>query len=166
MILNNSRNMEKGDLLKICFSAAEERPHFEKVLLEETAAAGKRSVRRFLTEKGFPDRFVRTLFQICTIPEDRILSQLGKKERALLLDSLFKFSAVIESKDGFNKAMATGGGIPREEVQAKTMESRIQDGLFFAGEVLDADGDTGGYNLQFAFSSAKLAADHMARLHS
>ena len=55
--------------------------------------------------------------------------------------------------------LATGGGIDLKEVNPKTMESRICEGLFFAGEVLDVDGDTGGYNLQFAFSSAKLAAD-------
>ena len=166
LILNNSRDMEKGDLLKICFTGRQERQLFQKDLLEVTASAGKRTLRRYLTERDIPDRFVRTLFQICGIPEDRILSQLGKKERGLLLDSLFKFSAVIESKAGFNKAMATGGGISRDEVQAKTMESRVQEGLYFAGEILDVDGDTGGFNLQFAFSSAKLAADHMIRRSS
>ncbi len=59
----------------------------------------------------------------------------------------------------YDEAMATRGGVSRREVNAKTMESRLVPGLYFAGEVLDVDGDTGGFNLQFAFSSGKLAAD-------
>ena len=59
--------------------------------------------------------------------------------------------------------MATSGGIDTVEVQGKTMESRLVSGLHFAGEVLDVDGDTGGYNLQFAFSSGALAADHIIK---
>ena len=54
--------------------------------------------------------------------------------------------------------MATRGGIALDSVNAKTMESKIVPGLFFAGEVLDIDGDTGGYNLQAAFSTGYLAA--------
>jgi hypothetical protein len=54
--------------------------------------------------------------------------------------------------------MVTRGGVSLEDVNAKTMESKIVPGLFFAGEVLDIDGDTGGYNLQAAFSTGYLAA--------
>ena len=57
----------------------------------------------------------------------------------------------------FNKAMATAGGVNRAEINPKTMESRIVPGLFFAGEIMDIDGDTGGYNLQAAFSTGSLA---------
>ena len=59
--------------------------------------------------------------------------------------------------------MVTRGGVSLSEVNPKTMESRIVPGLYFAGEVFDIDGDTGGYNLQFAFSSGKLAADSMVK---
>ncbi len=55
--------------------------------------------------------------------------------------------------------MVTAGGVTLGEVDRKTMESRLQKGLYFCGEILDVDGDTGGYNLQAAFSTAKLAAD-------
>ena len=55
--------------------------------------------------------------------------------------------------------MVTSGGIALDEVDRKTMESKLQKSLYFCGEILDIDGDTGGYNLQAAFSTAKLAAD-------
>ena len=57
--------------------------------------------------------------------------------------------------------MATAGGVSLSEVNKKTCESKIHPGLFFAGEVLDIDGDTGGYNLQAAFSTAYLAAQRI-----
>lgn len=64
----------------------------------------------------------------------------------------------IEKVGGFNIAMATAGGVSLDEVNPKTMESKLQKGLFFAGEILDIDGDTGGYNLQAAFSTGYVAA--------
>ena len=59
----------------------------------------------------------------------------------------------------FSIAMATAGGLYRDEINRKTMESKIVRGLYFAGEVIDVDGDTGGYNIQWAFSSGKAAAE-------
>lgn len=68
----------------------------------------------------------------------------------------WKFS--IADYVGYRRAVVTAGGVSLDEVVARTMASRIRPGLFFAGEVLDIDGDTGGYNLQFAFSTGVLAA--------
>ncbi|MBE6428894.1 MAG: NAD(P)/FAD-dependent oxidoreductase, partial [Planctomycetaceae bacterium] len=62
-----------------------------------------------------------------------------------------------QSVGSFREAMVTAGGIALSEIDRQTMESRKVPGLFFAGEVLDVDGDTGGFNLQFAFSSGFLA---------
>jgi predicted flavoprotein YhiN len=71
------------------------------------------------------------------------------------------FPAEIGALGGFEKAMVTAGGISLGEVDSSTMASRVAEGLYFAGEVLDYDGDTGGYNLQAAFSSADAAARAM-----
>ena len=65
----------------------------------------------------------------------------------------------ITSIGSFNQAMATAGGIALSEINTKTMELKKHPGLYAVGEVLDIDGMTGGYNLQFAYSSAKAAAD-------
>ena len=64
----------------------------------------------------------------------------------------------IKSHVGYERCVVTAGGVSLQEVSQKTMESKLEEGLYFAGEVLDLDGDTGGYNLQIAFSTAALAA--------
>jgi predicted flavoprotein YhiN len=65
----------------------------------------------------------------------------------------------IKSYVGYERCVVTAGGVNLSEVSQKNMESKLVKGLFFAGEVLDLDGDTGGYNLQIAFSTAALAAE-------
>ena len=64
---------------------------------------------------------------------------------------------------GYERCVVTAGGVSAESVIAKTLESRLCSGLYFAGEVLDLDGDTGGYNLQIAFSTGNLAGSSAAR---
>ena len=63
---------------------------------------------------------------------------------------------------GYERCVVTAGGVNLQEVSQKTMESKLVPGLYFAGEVLDLDGDTGGYNLQIAFSTGALAAQSAA----
>ena len=67
----------------------------------------------------------------------------------------------IDELGGFHIAMVTTGGVKLKEVNPTTMESRKQKGLYFVGEVLDVDGDTGGYNIQAAFSTAYLCAKNI-----
>ena len=69
----------------------------------------------------------------------------------------------IESYTGYERCVVTAGGVSLKEVVAKSMRSRLDDGLYFAGEVLDLDGDTGGYNLQIAFSTGALAGRSAAQ---
>ena len=70
----------------------------------------------------------------------------------------------IESYVGYERAVVTAGGISLKDVSRKSMESKLVKGLYFAGEILDLDGDTGGYNLQIAFSTASLAVEHALTL--
>jgi hypothetical protein len=79
--------------------------------------------------------------------------------RSALVTHCTELPLRVERLGDFAVAMATRGGIALEQVNAKTMESKIVPGLFFAGEVLDIDGDTGGYNLQAAFSTGYCAAE-------
>ena len=68
----------------------------------------------------------------------------------------------IEDYKGFDRAVVTAGGVSLKEIVPKTMASRLRPGLYFCGEVLDLDGDTGGYNLQIAFSTGALAGTNAA----
>ena len=69
----------------------------------------------------------------------------------------------IKSYRPFKEAIITAGGIPTLEISSKTMESKIINKLYFAGEIIDVDGDTGGYNLQIAFSTGWLAAESIIK---
>ena len=69
----------------------------------------------------------------------------------------------IAKHAGYRRAVVTAGGVSINEIVAKTMQSRLDKGLFFAGEVMDIDGDTGGYNLQMAFSTGALAGISAAK---
>ena len=80
-----------------------------------------------------------------------------------LPDKLKEWRFVIDSCVGYRRAVVTAGGVDLKEVNTKTMQSKIVEGLYFAGELLNLDADTGGYNLQIAFSTGALAAKSIVR---
>ena len=86
-------------------------------------------------------------------------SQLSGKALHSMMSLITQDTYSVSGLGGFNVAMVTKGGVDLDEINIKTMECKKYPGLFFAGEVLDVDGDTGGYNLQFAFSSGYTAAN-------
>ncbi|MFZ4741369.1 MAG: NAD(P)/FAD-dependent oxidoreductase, partial [Bacteroidales bacterium] len=92
------------------------------------------------------------------ISADKLCNQISAEERKRIRLWLKDFRFEITGSRSFAEAIITAGGIDLKEVNPKTMESKLVKGLFFAGEVLDLDADTGGYNLQIAFSTAWLAA--------
>ena len=79
------------------------------------------------------------------------------------MSELTKCTFNLSGIGGMNSAMVTAGGISLKEINPTTMESRKQKGLYCIGEVLDIDGDTGGYNIQAAFSTAYLCAKHLSK---
>ena len=80
-----------------------------------------------------------------------------------LPDKLKEWRFEIKTYTGYERAVITAGGIPQKEIIAKTMASKKQPNLYFAGEIIDIDGDTGGYNLQVAFSTGALAGESAAQ---
>ena len=84
-------------------------------------------------------------------------SQITSQERRTIKKWLKNLRFEVKGHRGFDEAMVTAGGVDLKQVDAHTMESRLVKGLYFAGEVLDIDGDTGGFNLQAAFSTGRLA---------
>jgi len=96
------------------------------------------------------------------IPGEKKLGDLNKREMRYLADSLSRFPVPVRGLEGFDSAMTTAGGVALNEVNPNTMESRLVPGLYFAGEVLDVDGDSGGYNIQAAFSTGRLAGKSAA----
>jgi len=84
------------------------------------------------------------------------------KERKQIVELLKNFSCTVTGHRGFKEAVITAGGVALDEVSPKTLESKLKKGLYFAGEVLNLDANTGGYNLQIAFSTGWLAAESVA----
>lgn len=96
--------------------------------------------------------------------QDGPLSKLTRDERRALVKALTAFPLEIVDGRGYNFAEVTSGGVSLDEVNPKTMESRLAPGLYFVGEILDVDGRIGGFNFQWAWSTAKVAGRALARL--
>ena len=156
-ILDSSRYIEPGDLLKIAIVPYENTEEFDKILRQTVEREGGKEVRSILRDFGVADRLVGALFQTSSLPADLRGSQLDKITRRKISELLTALPCRVTAVGGFDRAMVTAGGVALPEVDRKTMMSRRVPGLYFAGEVLDIDGDTGGYNLQFAWSSGSLA---------
>lgn len=158
VILNNSRCFEKGDILKINFTNHDNSEEFKKYFDELILSSGKSNVKTVLKEFDLPKRFIEKIMIMADVKEDTACNQLEKSKRKLLLELLSNHPFKVDRLGGFHIAMVTKGGVATEEINPKTMESKKQPNLYFAGEVIDYDGDTGGFNIQAAFSTGKLAA--------
>ncbi|MGC4005581.1 MAG: NAD(P)/FAD-dependent oxidoreductase [Pirellulales bacterium] len=128
----------------------------EEQLREEAAANGKKQLS-VLISASIPRRAADCVLRQAEIPPDRKLAELGKDERRRLLRGIKRWRIPLSGALGFEKAEVTAGGVSRDEVDSRTMQSKLVPGLFFAGEVLDLDGPIGGYNFQAAWSTGWLA---------
>lgn len=109
------------------------------------------------------NRLGRVLTKEAGISARALVSQLSREELAALASLVKGFSVSLTEPLGMDSAQVTAGGMEAEEFDPCTMESRLVPGLFACGEVLDVDGDCGGYNLQWAWSSGRLAGIHAGK---
>jgi predicted Rossmann fold flavoprotein len=125
-------------------------------LIRDLNANGKKQFQTIL--KGLlPQKLIPVCLELIRIPAEKLCHQITAEERKRLRSWLKDFRFDITGHRSFRQAIITAGGVDLREVDPRTMESRLISGLFFAGEVLDLDADTGGYNLQAAFSTGWLA---------
>lgn len=106
---------------------------------------------------GIPSRLWKFLSERAEIEPDLRWEGVNKKKINKLIENLFRFSLIISGKTTFKEEFVTAGGVLLGEIDANTMESKLVKGLFFAGEVIDVDGITGGYNFQAAWSTGFVA---------
>lgn len=104
-----------------------------------------------------PSRMIPVIIELLSIPPDKQASQISKAERQDICRLLKHLPFTIKQAASIETAMVTKGGIKVSEINPSTMESKLVEGLYFAGEVIDVDGYTGGYNLQIAYSTGMLA---------
>lgn len=162
-ILNNSRWMKKEDVINLNFIKEADIGGFNKVLLKEINNNGKDMIKTILRKQDLPKRLLDAILSHINICEETQCGQINKNARNLIANSLTNFPLRISKMGGYHIAMATAGGIDMKQVNPTTMESRIKENLYFIGEVLDIDGDTGGYNIQAALSTANLCVGAIQR---
>jgi hypothetical protein len=122
---------------------------------------GKRGYRNIL--KGLlPQKMVAPFVEMTGIPAEKMGHEINAEERERLLRLLKSLRFNIKSPLSMASAMVTAGGVSLKEIDPRTMASRLLDGVYFCGEVMDLDGDTGGYNLQAAFSTGHVAGESAA----
>ena len=141
-------------------------PEMTEAHLNETVAQrarqGRPSVINLMPD-ALPRRLSEALLNHVGIPTDRTGPELTREQRQKVILSLKRLSLPITGTLGFAKAEVTSGGVSLEEVNPETLESKIQPGFFFCGEVLDLDGRIGGYNFQAAWSTGWLAGQEAAK---
>ncbi|MFP4016291.1 MAG: NAD(P)/FAD-dependent oxidoreductase [Halanaerobiales bacterium] len=156
-ILNYSRYVKTDDVIKLNLLSIKERSSLERDLINRIESNGKLLFKNVLKDLQLPLRLTDKLLDIAGISDNRKTAQITKDERKNITFLLYSLPMTVERPGGFNEAMVTSGGISLKEIHPKTMESRIIPNLYAVGEVLDIDGDTGGYNLQAAFSTGYMA---------
>ena len=107
-----------------------------------------------------PQKMIPIFMETLKIPQEKQGNQLSAEDRKRIRLLLKDFRFDVTGLRSFNEAVITAGGVDTKEVNPVTMESKIISGLYFAGEILNLDADTGGYNLQIAFSTGRMAGEH------
>lgn len=157
VIINNSREFSEGDELRINFTEDKSPESLDSRLLKAIEKEPKKHIKTLLQNQFLPQRLVPIILQTLNIEGDTKGAELNKKSRKALVNKMISCSFKIDKVGKSHIAMATAGGISLTNLNKKTFEVKSMPGLFFIGECIDVDGDTGGYNIQFAVSSGQMA---------
>ena len=147
-----------GTRLAIDLKPALSREQLDARLLRDLQEGARQQVKTAL-HALLPQRLLEIVLEIAGIDGALPVGQLNKTMRLQLIEMLKALPLTVSGARGLNEAVVTRGGVSVRDVNASTMESKRVKGLYFAGEVLDIDATTGGYNLQIAWSTGALAGD-------
>ena len=152
------KTLEKKELvLHIDLKPALAEEQLDKRLLREFEANHNKQFKNAI-DSLLPAKLRPVIIELSGIEEEKKVHEITKEERLNLLRLIKDFHMTLTGLRGYNEAIITKGGISVKEIDPGTMESKLIKNLYFAGEVLDLDAVTGGYNLQIAWSTAYLAA--------
>jgi predicted Rossmann fold flavoprotein len=134
----------------------------EAWLLDAARSSPSALLRAKLAER-VPASLASALLARVGVADDTKAGRLARDTRRHLVAEILEWRLPVRESRGYNVAEVTAGGVPLSEVDPRTMESRRAEGLFLVGEILDVDGRLGGFNFQWAWSSAWAAAGGLAR---
>ncbi len=164
MILSASshiRSMERGRYkIFIDLKPALDIPALDKRILRDFSEIPKRIFANSLS-KLLPAKMIPVIVALSGISPEKQVNSVTKQERTKLVELLKSFTITVKGFRPISEAIITSGGININEVSPKTMESKLVKGLYFAGEILDVDAYTGGFNLQIAFSTGYAAGNNI-----
>ena len=114
----------------------------------------------YLLHAFLPKQMIGFFIEKSGITSDKKCSEISRMDRKNIISLLKRFSLTVKSYRPLEEAIVTSGGVDVKEIEPKTMESKLIKGLYFAGEVIDVDCYTGGFNLQTAFCTGVLAGEN------
>ncbi len=162
IILDMSKNIGKafpGAIkIKIDFKPALSFEKLDKRIQRDFEEGSKKMYRNIL-DKLLPKKLIPLVIELSGIPSAKKVSDITKEERNRLVHLMKEFEIRVKKLTGYRKAIVTSGGVKLSEIDPNTMKSKLIDNLYFAGEVIDIDGPTGGYNLQICWSTGRLAGE-------
>ena len=167
MILSASAHIRGYDIkdltLNIDLKPALDEKELDNRLLSDFK---KMNNKDFVNSLGalLPSKMIEPFVDLVGIDPHKKVNEITKEERKIILSSLKKLSIPLSGFRPIEEAIVTSGGVDTKEITPKTLESKIHPGLYFAGEVIDVDAYTGGYNLQIAFSTGFLAGKSAAEM--
>jgi len=161
IIINMSKDigvlLDSGDVyLKIDFKPGLNFKQLDKRIQQDFKKNGRKMFKNCLNEL-LPSKLIPTIIKLSGVSPNKRVSNVTKQEKQVLLHLLKELTFEISHLGGFKRAMVTAGGVDLKEVNPQTMKSKIVNNLYFAGEILDIDGPSGGYNLQNCWSTGVLA---------
>ncbi|PKL72100.1 aminoacetone oxidase family FAD-binding enzyme [Candidatus Kuenenbacteria bacterium HGW-Kuenenbacteria-1] len=164
IILNASKEigefLKKGKVeIKIDFKPTLNFQQLDEQLQNDFQRNANKNFENYLC-KLFPKKMISIIIKLLEINANKKINAITKEERKNLINFLKETKISVLGLMGYDQAIITSGGINLKEVDSKTMRSKIIDNLFFAGEILDLDGPTGGYNLQICWSTGYTAGTY------
>ena len=152
--------LQKGNKVEISIDLkpALDEQKLDTRLLRDLNEHGKKRVGNIF-KNWLPSSMIPVFIELTGINPDKECHQVSSKERKKIKYLLKNLKFNITKNRSFKEAIITAGGIPTIEISPKTMESKLVKGLYFAGELIDLDAETGGYNLQIAYSTGWLAGN-------
>lgn len=146
--------------LKIDLKPALDEKKLDDRILRDFQIYNNKYIRNALDDL-LPQRLIPTIISLSDIDPEKTVNQITKEERTRLLNNIKGLTFTFKSFRPIEEAIITSGGVSTKEINPSTMESKLIPGLYFAGEVIDVDALTGGYNLQIAYSTGYLAGSNI-----
>ncbi len=163
LALNLSRDLqkvfEKGEIkLFLDLKPGLSFDQVDEIIRHDFEKNGHKNLSNCLKDFASPKMF-DLIFALSEVDTHKHASNISREDRLKITTLFKKMEMTVEDLFGFEKAMVTSGGVATKEIDSRTMQSKIIENLYFAGEIIDVDGPTGGYNLQVCWSTGYVAGD-------